>query len=98
MALMEARSYDVYNPPGTKESVVGHIGVVPDVGGCAIRSEILVPENLVKEQFIRSSIGPLSLPFFEKRVERAVSRAVTDAEYKVESIIGYPQNTDPFLA
>ena len=64
------------------ERVIGELEVVPEPGGCAVKSTVLVPELSTDQHFVRSHIGIMPIPLFSLRVALAAQAASVKAEIK----------------
>lgn len=64
------------------EEVIGAIEVVPEVGGCAVKSTICTSKVDSSQKFVRSHFGKVRLPLFGARVKIAAHTAALKAEVK----------------
>lgn len=85
------RSIDIYYPPeATDKPPVGSVKVAEHVGGCVVQYS--VAGNTYSKRVPR-----LSGILYEQRVNRAVGRAVTRANFLADLLLDHTPRVDAFI-
>lgn len=62
--------------------VIGLVEVIPEAGGCAVKSTVCNSEDETSQKFVRSHVGRVPIPLFSARVALASQAATIKAEVK----------------